>query len=314
MVQSFEPTRHDRRHSPLNLAALMFSALALVLAGFAVLREPSLPHSATTVDRLDSVRTAGTLRVGYGGYPPYTIAGSSGAAPTGFSVDLVNAIASRASPPLKVEWHQFSFDTMKADLAADRFDFIADPVFMTVPRAQDFNFTVPYSYFGIAVGLVRADDNRFTYFSDLNREGITIVLAEGWTSSEYARANLSKPTLKSIPVTGEATSQLDEVLAGRADVALNDVPSVVQYARAHSGKVKALWLHAPPSSVAGGFVLRPGDSKLRDFLSTSIQILQTDGTIDVIDRKWKSLGFFPELTLNPGSGIAGTVAASVATR
>lgn len=180
---------------------------------------------------------------------------------------------------------------------------------MTVARAGDFSFSTPYSYFGIAVALVRVDDNRFHAFSDLDRSGITIVLAEGWTSSEYARANLKKPTLRSVPVTGDATSQLDEVLIGRADVALNDVPTVTQYVRAHPGKVKALFLENPPSSVAGAFVMRQGDDQLREFLSACIYILQTDGTIDQIDRKWKSLGFFAVTSLKPGAGIADTTVA-----
>jgi ABC-type amino acid transport substrate-binding protein len=110
-------------------------------------------------------------------------------------------------------------------------------------------------------------------------------------------------------VTGDATSQLDEVLAGRADVALNDVPTVLQYVRAHAAKVKGLWLENPPSSVAGAFVLRKGDESLRDFLSASIGVFQTDGTINQIDNKWKSLGFFPSIQLRPGAGIRGSNAA-----
>jgi ABC-type amino acid transport substrate-binding protein len=192
---------------------------------------------------------------------------------------------------------------MKADLATNRFDFIADPVFQTIPRAADFSLTEPYSYFGIAVAIVRSGDNRFKHFQDLDRHDITIALAEGWTSSEYARANLSKPKFKSIPVTGDAVNQLDEVLFGRADVALNDVPTVLQYARAHKDKVKALWLTTPPSSVAGGFLLRPEDADLRLFLDTSLRIMRADGTIARIDEKWKSLGLFPMLNLQPGYGL-----------
>jgi cystine transport system substrate-binding protein len=306
MATKLDPVGTSRRPSFLVIAALVIALVALGLT----LWNRAQPAAATSLasDRWDRIVKSGVLRVGYGGYPPYTIAGTGGASSppvSGFSVDLVNAIAAKTSPALKVEWHQFSFDTMKADLAADRFDFIADPVFLTVPRAADFAFSEPYSYFGIAVALVRADDNRFAKFADLDREGITIALAEGWTSSEYARANLKKPTLKSIPVTGDALAQMDDVLLGRADVALNDVPTVLQYVRAHPGKVKGLWLETPPSSVAGGFVLRPADGRLKQFLDASIVALRADGTIDQIDRKWKSLGYFPDLRLKPGAGIGG---------
>ncbi|MQP68538.1 transporter substrate-binding domain-containing protein [Niveispirillum sp. SYP-B3756] len=310
MATKLDPIETSRKPSFLTIAALVFALTAL---GLTLWNKAEAPGSVSvTEDRWDRIVKSGVLRVGYGGYPPYTIAGTGAAqspSVSGFSVDLVNAIASRTSPALKVEWHQFSFDTMRADLSADRFDFIADPVFLTVPRAADFAFSEPYSYFGIAVALIRADDNRFSRFADLDREDITIALAEGWTSSEYARANLTKPTLKSIPVTGDALAQMDEVLLGRADVALNDVPTVLQYVRAHPDKVKGLWLDMPPSSVAGGFVLRPSDIRLKQFLDGSIIALRADGTIDQIDRRWSSLGFFPDLRLKPGAGIGGAPSA-----
>jgi ABC-type amino acid transport substrate-binding protein len=311
--ERFDPVAQRPTASSSSIIAIALAIVALLASGILLARQRSSASISVPTDRWARIKQSGILRAGYGGYPPYTIistkGGSIGPPVTGFSVDLVNAIASRTSPALKVEWHQFSFDTMKPDLDADRFDFIADPVFMTIPRTADFAFSVPYSYFGIAVGLVRANENRFKTFSDLDRPGVTIVLAEGWTSSDFARANLKQPTLKSVPVTGDATSQLDEVLTGRADVALNDVPTVLQYVRAHPGQVKALWLEAPPSSVAGAFVMREGDERLRDFLTASIQVLQADGTIDQIDKKWRSLGFFPSLQLRPGAGIRGTGAA-----
>lgn len=241
----------------LSIIAIVIALLALASQLWHETKPPKNDSaSVSATSRWQRSKSNGILRVGYGGFPPYTVVNANetdtSKRVTGFSVDIVNEIASRHVPPLKVEWQQFSWDTMKADLATDRFDFIADPVFQTIPRAADFSFTEPYSYFGIAVAIVRADDNRFKQFRDLDRPDITIALAEGWTSSEYARANLSKPKFKSIPVTGDAVNQLDEVLLGRADVALNDVPTVLQYARAHKDKVKALWLNTPPSSVAGG--------------------------------------------------------------
>jgi ABC-type amino acid transport substrate-binding protein len=99
------------------------------------------------------------------------------------------------------------------------------------------------------------------------------------------------------------------VLFGRADVALNDVPTVFQYVNAHKDKVKALWLDSPPSTVAGGFLVRQGDVELSTFLDASIRVLSADNTINRIDQKWKSLGFFPVLELRPGAGLRHTEAA-----
>lgn len=307
MSQPLDPVARSNSPRVAVFTAIVIALAALVLSIWQSTRASTTKAERPALTRWQSAKQAGILRVGYGGFPPYTIINPNEADPTkrvtGFCVDLVNAIAQRHVPALKVEWQQFSWETMKADLATDRFVFIGDAVYETIPRASDFLFTEPYSYFGIAVAVVRLDDTRFTRFGDLDRPDITISLAEGYTSTEYARANLAKPTFKTVPVTGDAFNQLDEVLLGRADVALNDVPTVLQYVRAHKDRVKALWLDKPPSSVPAGFVLRSEDRDLKEFLDTSLRVLATDGTITSIDQKWKSLGFFPVLDLRPGAGL-----------
>ena len=302
-----DPLLEDgKRPNYLSWLALLVAIMAL---GLVLVRQPSgtLAPAGDTPMRLERILTAGVVRVGYGGFPPYTVIDLNETDPqkrvTGFSVDLVNEIASRHAPPIRVEWERFSFDSMKADLATDRFDFIADPVFQTVPRAAEFALTIPYAYFGIAVGVVRSGDTRFKVFGDLDRPGIVVALAEGWTSSEYARAHLTQPQFKSIPVTGDAFNQLDEVLLGRADVALNDVPTVAQYVATHESEVDALWLHNPPSMVAGGFMLRREDVQLRAFLDTALRVVQADGVLNALDRKWNAYALVPEFSLRSGSDV-----------
>jgi ABC-type amino acid transport substrate-binding protein len=284
--------------------------VALILSIIALLR-PMRSTQVKSPDRTDAlsyIANEGILRVGYGGFPPYTVIDpketDANKRVKGFSVDLVNEIARRNVPPLRVEWNNLNWDTLKTDLLSGKFDFVADPVFQTIPRGVDFGLCEPYSYFGIAVAIVRKNETRFKSFEDLDREDITIALAAGWTSSEYAHQNLTKPQFKSIPVSGDAFNQLDEVLLGRADVALNDVPTVVQYARAHSDKVKALWIESPPSRVPGAFLTRKADTELKAFLDSAIRILTADGSIKRLDEKWKTYGFIPLLQVLPGNGLA----------
>lgn len=263
--------------------------------------------TATGETTLTRVRKEKVLRVGWGGFPPYTKMKPNEADPNkrveGFMVDVVNEIAGRAEPPLRVEWHLLQWETFRADLQTGKFDFIADPVYQTVGRAIDFRVSDPVSYFGIAVGLVRKDETRFVTFQDIDRADVTVALAEGYTSSEYARKCLHNAKLKSIPVTTDAFVQLDDVLFGRSDVALNDVPTVLQYARAHADKVKALWIEKPPAIVPGGFLARKEDADLIDFLNVSLRILRADGTIKKLDAKWNTLGMFPIDNLEAGGGL-----------
>jgi polar amino acid transport system substrate-binding protein len=284
------------------------AALAILLSLAALVRGGGSGASVTARDTsLDDVRGRGVLRVGYGLFPPYTSVDPKEADPAkrvqGFSIDVIKEIGARASPPLRVKFYPFSWDSLRPEVESRKFDVIADPVFQTIPRAMDFRLVRPYSYFGIAVALVKKDEARFAKFSDLDRADITIALAEGWTSSEFARQHLKLPKFKSIPVTGDAFTQLDEVRLGRADVALNDVPTVLQYARAHAGTVKALWIDSPPSWVPGSFLVRQEAMSLAAFLDSAVGILIADGTLQRLDQKWKTLGFVPSLHVVPGAGL-----------
>lgn len=305
-----ETTTDNRK--PLIWVAVLLAAASLFVSILAFKRgQPELTGAAVKTEAkagaLATIRKEHVLRVGVGGFPPYTLLNLKESDPQkrfeGYMVDVVNEIAKRGEPPLRVEWSLLHWETFRADLESRKFDFIADPVYLTVGRALDFAPSKPISYFGIAVGLVRADDDRFKTFGDLDRDDITVALAKGYTSSEYAYSHLTKPKFKSVPVEQDAFVQLDEVLLGRADVALNDVPTVLQYANAHKGKVKALWLDRPPAIVAGGFLARKEDRDLVEFLNNAIEVLRADGTLKKLDEKWKTFGMFPEVPLSPAEGL-----------
>ncbi|SRR6266481_1202607 len=286
--------------------SLVVSMIALVLAVYAVLR----PGSATTITQAESalVRTKRTkvLRVGYSGFRPYTIIdvnADQSKRVSGFCADMVNEIASRQTPPWTVEWHQVTFETLKADMESGRFDVFADAVYQTMPRASEFGMTIPYSYFGVAAGLVRKDDNRFSTFEDLDKPGITISLAEGWTSTEYARAHLKQAKLQAVAVADDPFIQLQQVIAGKADVALQDVPTILQFARAHPNEVKVLWVDNPPTRVPAGFMTRQNEIEFLRFLDASIRILEADGTMARLDQKWGALSEFPAHNYSKGAGL-----------
>lgn len=267
----------------------------------------AIPTAESKGMALTNLRKEHVLRVGWGGFPPYTKVNVNETDPNkraeGFMIDVLNEIAKRGEPPFRIEWHLFQWDVFRSELASGKFDVICDPVYLTVGRAEEFAPSEPISYFGLAAGLVRADDTRFKEFSDIDKPGVVVSLAAGYTSTEYAIQHLKNATLKQFPVGQDAFSHLDEVLNGRADIGLNDVPTVLQYANAHKGKVKALWLDNPPAIVGGGFLARKEDRDLIEFLNDSIKILRADGTLKKLDEKWKTFGMFPEERLVPAAGL-----------
>jgi ABC-type amino acid transport substrate-binding protein len=299
---------HKRNQNKMGSASLIISIVALIISLIFLVKPKDADLSKKYKESaMERIKRTGIIRVGFGGFPPYTIVDLKSKDQNhkvkGICVDMVNAIAMKCTPALKVEWYNLNWENFNADMYSEKFDFLADGVYQTVPKAFDFDFTTPFSYFGIACAVVRKDDNRFKKFDDLNRSDITISYAQGYISGDFAMAHLDKPKFKSTVVGKDAFSQLDDVILGRADVAIQDVPTIVQYVKNHSDKVKALWIDNPPSLVAGSFVTRKGDQELLNFLNTSLSILKVDGTMDLIDKRWGGLGHYGKVETYSGSGL-----------
>ena len=305
------PLSHEKRTSSLpSTVALAMAIVALAASGWSLLRGTPSDETTGFRDAVESslartLRTR-TLRAGYSGFRPYTIIDLDAAGADrvmGFCVDMVSEIASRQVPPWEVEWHRVNFDTLRADMESGRFDVFADAVYATVPRAAQFGFTVPYAYFGVGAGVVREGESRFERFEDIDRDDVVVSLAEGWTATTYARRRLNEAEFHVVAIGDDPFIQFQEVISGRADIALQDVPTVLQFVNEHADEVDALWLADPPMRVAAGFMTRMGDWEMLAFLNTTLYALEADGTLDALDRKWGGLGDLPELNVRKGSGL-----------
>jgi len=293
----------------ISIVALALAAGSILAALFSVLRSGRQGVVGAQEDSsLQRTLNTRVLRVGYSGFKPYTIinldAQDPGLRVTGYCVDMIAELARRQSPPWTVQWVKVNFETLKADMESRKFDVFADAVYQTIPRAAQFGFTKPWGYFGVAVGVVRrGETGRFKRFEDLDDPNLTVSLAEGWTSTEFARQHLSRPKFHVVTVGDDPFVQFQEVISGRADIALQDVPTVAQFVQQHPDVVEAVWLDNPPTRVPAGFMTRQGDFEMLHFLDVGIDVLRADGTLDRLDQKWRVLSDFPSLTLRPGRGL-----------
>lgn len=243
---------------------------------------------ATVVNRQDGVlkriEATGVIHAGYGVYPPYTQEDPNTKKVSGYSVDIVEHIAKELG--VKVVWHRLNWNTMSADLKRGEFDVIADPIFQTIPRAREFAFSEPYTYFADGIAVVRINENRFDTFNSLDKKGITINVGLGRGSEALVRAHFTKANI--VPVTA-ATDDLitfQDVLAERSDVAVADLPNAKRILKEHPGKLKALFLDHPPAYMPAGFALRPSDSEGAEFFTVCIRNLRSTGILSGIAKKY----------------------------
>ncbi|MBX3734093.1 MAG: amino acid ABC transporter substrate-binding protein [Verrucomicrobiae bacterium] len=234
---------------------------------------------------LARINSNSELHAGYGVYPPYTQEDPNTKAVSGFSVDLIEQIAKESK--CKVVWHRLNWNTMSANLKRGEFDVIADPIFQTIPRAREFAFTAPYAYFADGIAVVRKDDSRFTDFASLDRAGITIAVGQGWASETLVKTRFTNPKIVSVQTATDLLQVFNEVVAGRADVAIADGASAQRFVNEHADTVKALWLDNPPAAMPAGFALRPDDARSAEFLTVCLRNLESTGILDALARKWQ---------------------------
>jgi polar amino acid transport system substrate-binding protein len=224
------------------------------------------------------------LRGGYGVYPPYTQEEPNTGKVTGFSVDIIEEIGQQLN--VKVIWRRINWNTMAADLKRGDFDVIADPIFMTIPRAREFGFSAPYAYFADGIAVIRYDEERIKSFDDLAQPGLRIAVGRGWSSEALMKAQFPNANLISVQTSTDLLQVFNEVVAGRADVAIADGADAERYVKEHPRKVKALWLDHPPAYVPGGFALRFGDRAGQEFLNVSLLNLEATGVLNALARKY----------------------------
>jgi ABC-type amino acid transport substrate-binding protein len=247
--------------------------------------DPENGSSFISEGLLERIDETGVLHAGYGVYPPYTQEDPNTQAVSGFSVDIINHIASELK--CEVVWHRLNWNTMSADLKRGEYDVIADPIFQTIPRGREFAFTEPYAYFADGIAVVMASDTRFTDFKDIDRQGITVAVGQGWASEVLVRSQFTRASIVPIQTTTDLLQVFNEVIAGRADVAIADAADAIRFVQEHSKDVKALFLDNPPAFMPAGFALRPNDSRGAEFLTICLRNIRATGVLEGIANKYE---------------------------
>jgi ABC-type amino acid transport substrate-binding protein len=269
----------------LPIASIVLATVALGLASFSVVHHTSVGVTSTTAitaraSLLSTIEKNGTIRAGYGVFPPYTQEDPRTGKVSGVSVDIVEEIARQIGA--KVEWHRMNWNTMGADLERGQFDVVADPIFQTPQRGREFTFSEPYSYFAIGIAVVRKGESRFRKFDDINDPNVTVAVGQGTGEEAFVRARAPRARLDSIPVAQDSATPINSVLTGRADIAISNIDDARRFVAAHSSNLQMLWADSPPAYIPAGFALRMGDTQGAEFLNVSLRNLKATGVLSTI--------------------------------
>ena len=152
-------------------------------------------------------------------YRPFEFFEKGADEPTGFDVELTNAIADELG--LEVEWVRADFDTIFTAVAAGEFDMVAAASTITPERQDIVDFSDPY--YNSRQALTVASDSGISSTDDL-KEGDVVGVQKGTTGKDWAEENLAPNgvEIKVFQVVPDAFTDLEsDAIQG----VVNDEPS-----------------------------------------------------------------------------------------
>ncbi|TWI52659.1 transporter substrate-binding domain-containing protein [Halalkalibacter nanhaiisediminis] len=193
----------------------------------------------------------------------------------GFDIDLMQAIADEAG--FNVEFEQMEFAGIIAAIASERFDMAIAGMTITEERAESIDFSEPYYDAGLILA-VRADNEEIQSIDDV--DGKVVATRSGSTSEDYLNSN-TEATVEAFP---EITEAYQNLLSGRADAALYDVPNVLYYADTETGGEIT-----PVGDLLTGEqygIAFPKGSELKAQVDEALATLMENGTYGDIYEEW----------------------------
>ena len=152
-------------------------------------------------------------------YRPFEYFEKGADQPTGFDVELTNAIADELG--LEVEWVRADFDTIFTAVAAGEFDMVAAASTITPGRQKTVDFSDPY--YNSRQALTVTSDSGISSTDDLGK-GDVVGAQKGTTGLDWAEENLAPKgvEVKVFQVVPDAFTDLE---SGAVEGVLNDEPS-----------------------------------------------------------------------------------------
>ncbi|CDZ65803.1 Bacterial extracellular solute-binding s, 3 family protein [Neorhizobium galegae bv. orientalis] len=220
--------------------------------------------------------SAAALAVGsYPSNPPFEYKTATGTF-EGFEVDIVNEVAKRLG--MTVEISDLGFQALFAATASKRIDVAISSITITKERLGSQSFT--QAYYDADMGIATRKEATVSKVEDL--KGKVVGVLAGSTGDKWAKDNKEKYGITDIKSYNAQQDLLMDLSAGRADVAVSDVPGM-EYAFL---KMKDLAVKVRIKTGEQYGLMMTKDHPLLAKANDAITAMKKDGTLAAIHKKW----------------------------
>jgi len=251
--------------------------------------------AAQASDTLAKIKKSGKVTVGTeAAFPPFEFIQNGKI--VGYDKDILDHII--ASFGVKLDQVDTPWQGLFPGLLAGKFDFIASAMTMYDDPTRKFAFTMPVAEATVSLVRRKGDDS-INSVADLSGKVVSTQTGTGaFKMLQELNGKLKAEGKAGIEIKG-FTSAPEAFLAlanGQADAAASLLPTLLTLLKRRPG------LFEIAGALAGkrqyiGWVARPEDTALRDYLTAQIKQLRDSGVLYQLQEKW--FGFRMEL---PDSG------------
>ena len=252
------------------------------LTAFAVSALIAVGAKAETT--LEKIKRTGTVTVGTeAAFPPFEFVENGKI--VGYGKDILDYIIA----DLGVELVQLDlpWQGILPGVLAGKFDFVATTVSVRPERAKTYAFTVPIAE-GTTWVMKRKGDDSITKVDDIAGKVVSAQLSSGGqAAAEDFEKDMQARGVGSFGELKLFTAYPEIFMAtanGTADVAIGPLPTLAVASKKSEGTFELVGPIRDPSYM--GWVTRPEDTDLRDYLSSVMLEMRDNGKLYESQDKW----------------------------
>jgi len=210
--------------------------------------------------------------------PPFSFVDKNGER-TGSSVEFCRLMAKEMG--VKIKFLDYDWDGLIPALLSGKADILAADMTANLQRALKVSFTAPFYYTG-SVAVTKAD-SPLSSWEQINKKGVKVAVLLGGTGEADAKKLFPNAEIKSYK--GGGPMLINALMAGKADVAVNDKTSIMGSLTAYppnSTKFVGDIMSKQPLS----FAVRHEDETLRQWINLFFNWVRSDGRYDANIKYW----------------------------
>lgn len=244
--------------------------------------------SVSAETTLETIKSSGEVTVGTeAAFPPFEFIEDGKI--VGYGKDILDYIV--ADLGVELDQLDLPWQGILPGVLAGKFDFVATTVSVRPERVTKYAFTVPIAE-GTTYTMKRAGDDSIKSVKDLAGKIVgTQLSSAGEAASKEFEETLGGEGFAELKLFTSYPETYLALANGEIDVVVQSLPNLAVVVKKQPGVFEML---GPIGSLSYmGWVTRPEDTDLRDYLSSQILVMRDSGALYELQDKW--FGFRMEI-------------------